>query len=286
MIKVNKLSFTYPGNRKETLHDLSFEIKAGEIFGFLGPSGAGKSTTQKILFGLLKYYQGSIEIMDKEIKTWDSQIYEQIGISFELPNHYSNLTAMENLDYFKSLYTGNCYDPLEVLTWVGLEDAAQVRVQNYSKGMKIRLNVARSILHKPKILFLDEPTSGLDPVNAKMVKDLVLKLRDEGATVFVTTHNMIVADELCDQVAFITDGAIRAIDSPQVLKKKYGKRSVVVDYQKDEKVLDKEFMLDGLGKNSAFIDLLSTASSIEAIHSQETTLEDIFIRITGEGLKS
>ncbi len=284
MINVSNLSFTYDGNAKETLHDLSFEVKAGEIFGFLGPSGAGKSTTQKILFGLLKKYQGSIKVMDKEIKEWDSSIYEQIGISFELPNHYSNLSALENLEYFKSLYKGSCHETLEILKWVGLEDSANIRVQNFSKGMKIRLNVARSILHNPKILFLDEPTSGLDPVNAKMIKDLVLRLRDAGATVFVTTHNMTVADELCDQVGFITNGQIRAIDSPQSLKKKYGKRSIVVSYLAEGKINQEEFPIEGLGVNNEFIDLLNSGHSVESLHSQETTLEDIFIRITGEEL--
>lgn len=284
MIKVHNLTFTYKGNTKETLHDLSFEVKAGEIFGFLGPSGAGKSTTQKILFGLLKEYQGSIQVMEKEIKEWDSRIYEEIGISFELPNHYSNLSALENLEYFKSLYKGSCHEPLEVLKWVGLEDVANVRVQNFSKGMKIRLNVARSILHNPQILFLDEPTSGLDPVNARMIKDLVLRLRDEGATVFITTHNMTVAEELCDQVAFITSGIIRAIDSPQALKKKYGRRSVVVSYLNKGELCQEEFLIDGLGVNNEFINLLNSGHSIESLHSQETTLEDIFIRITGEEL--
>ena len=284
MIDVSHLIFTYEGNAKETLHDLSFSVKAGEIFGFLGPSGAGKSTTQKILYGLLKDYMGSVRIMDKEIKDWDSQIYEQIGISFELPNHYTSLTALENLDYFKTLYAGAGYEPRQVLEWVGLLDAANTRVQNFSKGMKIRLNVARSILHAPRILFLDEPTSGLDPVNARVIKDLVLRLRDEGATVFVTTHSMTLADELCDKVAFITGGAIRAMDDPETLKKKYGKRSVMVDYLMEGKLKKEEFPIEGLGKNKDFIALLNAGHAIETLHSQETTLEDVFIRVTGEEL--
>lgn len=284
MIKVENLNFTYPGNQSPTINDVCFEIARGEIFGLLGPSGAGKSTTQKILFGLLKDYTGKVSVMDKEIQDWDSGLYEKIGISFELPNHYLNLTAEENLEYFGSLYAGDKLDILEVLEWVGLKDAAAMRVSNFSKGMKVRLNVARSLLHKPEILFLDEPTSGLDPVNARIMKDLILNLREKGATVFVTTHNMMVADELCDRVAFITDGSIRAVDSPEKLKKQYGKRTVVVGYTQGDQAKEDEFPIEGLGKNADFLNLLNAAGSIETIHSQETTLEDIFIKITGKEL--
>ena len=284
MIKVNDLSYKYSTNSKLTLKGISFKIDKGEIFGFLGPSGAGKSTTQKILFGLLKNYLGSVSLMGKEISEWDSTIYEKIGVSFELPNHYMNLTAKENLDYFSSLYSVECNNTLDVLSWVGLMEDGDKKIKNFSKGMKIRLNVARSILHKPKILFLDEPTSGLDPVNARMIKDLILRLRDEGATIFVTTHNMSVADELCNQVAFITDGEVRLIDSPEALKKSYGKRNITVSFKKGKEIMKKEFPIEGLGINKVFIDLLNSGNEIESIHSQETTLEDIFIRVTGEEL--
>lgn len=230
MIEVRNLHYTYPGASQETLHGLNFTIKDREIFGFLGPSGAGKSTTQKILIGLLKNYQGSITVLGQELNTWSHAYYEQIGVSFELPNHYLKLTALENLAYFRSLYSHPTCDPMEVLAWVGLADDAHKRVATFSKGMKIRLNVARSLLHQPKLLFLDEPTSGLDPVNARHIKDLILQQRAQGATVFITTHDMMVADELCDRVAFIAAGKIDVIDAPGVLKKQYGKRSVVVEY--------------------------------------------------------
>ncbi|QUI21381.1 ABC transporter ATP-binding protein [Vallitalea pronyensis] len=284
MISVKDLVFTYSGNKKETLKGLNFEVKNKEIFGFLGPSGAGKSTTQKILYGLLKGYSGDVKIMNKEINAWHADLYEKIGISFEMPNHYTKLTAFENLTYFGSLYSGSTYEPMELLKWVGLEEDAHKRVSDYSKGMKIRLNVARSLIHKPKLLFLDEPTSGLDPVNARNIKDLILRFRDLGTTVFITTHNMMVADELCDQVAFVTDGNIRAIDSPEALKKKYGKRNVKVTYHDKGKEGNKEFPIEGLGKNEAFYHLLNSGVTIDRLHSQETTLDNIFIQITGEEL--
>lgn len=285
MITVKNLTYTYPGAAKETLHGLNFEITPGEIFGFLGPSGAGKSTTQNILIGLLKAYHGSVQIMNKEIGEWGHDLYEHIGVSFELPNHYLKLTAVENLTHFKSLYSGPTLSPLEVLEWVGLKEEADKKVEAYSKGMKVRLNVARSLIHRPKLLFLDEPTAGLDPVNARKIKDLVLGLRQQGTTVFVTTHNMNVADELCDRVAFITGGSISLIDAPDTLKKRYGKRDVRVAYRNGvESIQEADFPLDGLGRNPAFLDLLNTAPHIEAIHTQETTLENIFIEVTGQEL--
>jgi len=287
MITVKNLTYTYLGADNETLHGLNFEIARGEIFGFLGPSGSGKSTTQNIIIGLVKEYGGSIEVMGREVSEWGQDYYEHVGVSFELPNHYLKLTALENLEYFCSLYDGDTLESMEVLKWVGLDKDANKRVSDFSKGMKFRLNVARSLIHKPKILFLDEPTSGLDPVNARKVKDLILKLRSQGTTVFITTHDMMVADELCDRVAFITAGNIGVINSPAVLKKQYGKRNIRVEYlneQNKKSSTYKEFPLDDLGNNNEFLELLKYDKNIETIHTQETTLEKIFIQVTGEEL--
>ncbi|MEO1286423.1 MAG: ABC transporter ATP-binding protein [Chloroflexota bacterium] len=251
----------------------------------LGPSGAGKSTTQKILIGLLKDYGGNISVMGREVCDWGQDYYEHVGVSFELPNHYLKLTALENLKYFQSLYSGETNDLMYLLERVGLAEDADKKVDDYSKGMKIRLNVARSLIHKPKVLFLDEPTSGLDPVNARNIKDFILDLRQQGTTVFVTTHNMSVADELCDRVAFITNGNISLIDAPSTLKKQYGKRNVEVEYLNGAREVQcREFPLDNLGNNSEFTNLLQSASRIETIHTQETTLENIFIEVTGQEL--
>lgn len=287
MISVKNLTFTYPAAAEETLHGLNFEIPEGEIFGFLGPSGAGKTTTQNILIGLLKTYGGTVKVMGQEISQWGQDFYEHIGISFEMPNHYLKLSALENLQHFGALYGDKTHDPMEILDWVGLKEDADKKVEAFSKGMKVRLNVARSILHKPKILFLDEPTNGLDPVNARNIKDLVLKLRRQGMTVFVTTHDMMVADELCDRVAFITAGNLNIIDAPSTLKKQYGKRLVKVEYLNDSQETHfQEFPLDRLGDNKPFLTLLKSNHRLETIHSQETTLDNIFIEVTGQELDS
>jgi fluoroquinolone transport system ATP-binding protein len=285
MITINDLAFTYPGAAASTLKGLSFAVRQREIFGFLGPSGAGKSTTQNILIRLLRDYRGLAQIMGRELSAWGQDYYEHIGVSFELPNHYLKLTARENLAYFGSLYSGDCYTSEDVLDWVGLTEAADKRVSEFSKGMKIRLNVARSLIHRPKLLFLDEPTSGLDPVNAEKIKQLVLRLREDGTTVFVTTHNMQLADTLCDRVAFITEGQISAIDAPSSLRKQYGRRVVRVDYRDGAGTLEsEEFALDDLGGDARFQSLISNGARIEAIHSEEATLDAIFIEVTGQEL--
>jgi len=284
MITVENLRFTYPGGKQEAIRGIDFHIEKGEILGFLGPSGAGKSTTQKILIRLLQKYQGNVSVMGKELNAWGSDYYERVGVSFELPNHYLRLTGLENLNYFKSLYSKDTADPMALLERVGLADAADERVSAYSKGMKGRLTFARSLLNKPEILFLDEPASGLDPVNARLIKDIILEQREKGTTVFVTTHNMMVADELADRVAFIVDGEISLIDSPSELKKRFGKREVTVQYRNGtDAVQSAEFPMDGLGMNNEFISLLNQ-TRVETIHTQETTLENIFIEVTGKEL--
>lgn len=283
MITVNNLTFTYAGGSKPAIQNLNFTVAPGEIFGFLGPSGAGKSTTQKILNGLLNGYQGEITILGQELNQWQSDYYEHIGVSFELPNHYLRLTALENLAYFRSLYSGPTEDPRQLLAKVGLGEDGDTLVGQYSKGMRMRLNFVRALLHKPKLLFLDEPTSGMDPVNAKIIKDLIQGLKDEGRTIFLTTHNMNVADELCDRVAFIVDGEIKLIDTPKALKIQHGQRQILIEYGLNGRWQQQQFPLDQLGYNSEFISLLQR-NDIQTIHTQETSLERIFIQVTGQEL--
>lgn len=283
MIEVNDLEFIYPKSKNETIKGLNFSVKKGEIFGFLGPSGAGKSTTQKILIGILKNYKGKVKVMGREIKDWNKELYEKVGISFELPNLYRKLTAIENLNFIKAFYEGEMEEPMELLKMVGLEDKANLKVSQYSKGMKMRLNFARAFIHNPDLIFLDEPTAGLDPVNAKNIKEIVLNKKKQGKTIFLTTHNMAVADELCDRVAFIVDGEIKLIDSPKELKIRHGKRSLRVEYYNNDSASYIDFDLKNIGYNDKFIELLRN-KPIKTIHTGEASLEDIFIQTTGRGL--
>ena len=282
MIEVKQLDYTYKVNTVPAVKGLNFTVQPGEIFGFLGPSGAGKSTTQKILIGLLTGYRGEINVLGKNLNNWDSSYYDRIGISFELPNHYLKLTGYENLKFFSTFYNVPTRNPSELLKMVGLEEDSDKKVEGYSKGMKMRLNFIRSLLHDPQLLFLDEPTSGLDPVNARKIKDIILDLKKQGKTIFITTHNMYDADELCDRVAFITGGELKIIDSPHQLKLQNGKRIVRVEYQ-NEISEQREFEMDTIGTNNEFLKIIKDHRLI-SIHSEEATLDDVFIKVTGKHL--
>jgi len=282
MITVDNLVFTYSGAELPAVRGLSFEIQPGEIFGFLGPSGAGKSTTQKILIRLLRDFSGNIAILGRDLRAWNDDYYEEVGVSFELPNHYGKLTALENLRYFSRLYRNSPLAPERLLEMVGLGDDGNLLASQFSKGMKIRLNLARALIHSPKLLFLDEPTAGLDPVNARRIKDLILDQKRNGRTVFLTTHDMSIADELCDRVAFIVDGQISLIDSPRALKLQYGRKDVRVEYLAGDQTRWQEFSLQNLAGNPDFLDCLR--QPVQTIHTQEATLENIFIAVTGRSL--
>lgn len=283
MIDVRELTFRYPGSSQPAIRSIDFHVNRGEIFGFVGPSGAGKSTAQKILIRLLRNYEGTVQVLDRDLNTWGNDYYERIGVSFELPNHYLKLTALENLSAFRGFYAGPTEDPRALLDAVGLSDDGEKRVSQFSKGMRLRLNVARSLLNRPELLFLDEPTSGLDPVTGRLVRDLVRERRDQGATVILTTHNMTLADELCDRVAFLVDGRIELVDAPRTLKLRHGRRFVRVELDVDGTLENREFPLEGLGDNPEFLATLRS-DALQTIHTQETTLEDIFIQLTGRTL--
>ncbi len=284
MFKVKDLKYRYPKGETDVINGISFDIKKGEIFGFLGPSGAGKSTTQKILIKILGGYEGQISYSGKNITEFNDEFYENIGVSFEMPIHFSKMTAMENINFFLKLYKNNA-NVEELMKRVGLWEDKDKMVGEYSKGMKIRLNIVRAMLNNPEMLFMDEPTNGLDPTNAMILKDMIKEFRANGGTVFITSHIMSDIDQLCDRVAFIVDGRIIEMDSPRNLKIKYGKRSMFLEYKEDGKTIGVEFPLDGIGKNKKFLDLLQT-KEIETLHSGETTLEDIFIQVTGVKLKN
>ncbi|MFD1737982.1 ABC transporter ATP-binding protein [Bacillus salitolerans] len=284
MIKVENLSYRYPSKKEETLKNISFQVKKGEIFGFLGPSGAGKSTTQKILIGILKDYKGSVSVFNEELSTLGSNYYEKIGVAFEFPNFYGKLTAYENLKLFQRLYAGKTAEPMGLLKKMGLLQDAHVRFSNYSKGMKMRLNFCRALLNNPDLIFLDEPTSGLDPVNSKIMRESIQELKEQGKTIVLTTHNMHVADEICDKVAFMVDGQISLIESPNALKIQKGKKQLELMYLQDGSMEKAEFSLQGIGENTEFLQTIKRHEII-TMHTQEATLEDIFIEVTGRKLQ-
>jgi fluoroquinolone transport system ATP-binding protein len=279
MIEVENLKFKYKNESNYALKGVSFKISKGEVFGFLGPSGSGKSTTQKILFNLLRDYEGSAKMNHIELKDWGRDLYQKIGVGFELPNHYLKLSALENLNFFAAFYE-NTLNPMNLLERVGLDKDANKKVGEFSKGMKMRLNFVRAVMHQPEMLFLDEPTSGLDPSNAKVIKDWILDLKKEGKTIFITTHQMHDADELCDQIAFLAEGEIKALDSPQNLKMKYSKNNLNVNLINGE---IHSFELNNIGQNADFLQLISN-NPIQSMHSEEANLDEVFIKVTGKSL--
>ena len=295
MIEVRELRHAYTRDGRPAVDGISFEVAQGEVFGFLGPNGAGKSTTQKVLTGLLPLQGGWVEVAGRDIRRPTAEFFNLIGVSFENPNVYLKLTGLENLRFFASLYDGPTADPLDLLRKVGLEDAANRRAATYSKGMRQRLVLARSMLNRPKLWFLDEPTTGLDPTATQWVLDLVREHRDGGATVFLTTHNMHVAEALCDRVAFLNEGRIAALDTPRNLKLGYGERVVAVEYREDGGAGGSEGGGDGRPLRREALSLTSAeqrqrlaelvaGGRLETVHSQEATLEEVFIKVTGRGL--
>lgn len=283
MIKVEGLYHSYSGGEPYAVKNVGFEVGKAEIFGFLGPSGAGKSTTQGVLTGLLQLQKGHVTVAGYDLRHIKNEMFNSIGVSFEQSNIYSKLTAKENLAFYGKLFDVPTRDPMELLRMVGLEGKENIRAGEFSKGMKQRLTFARSMINDPKLWFLDEPTTGLDPAIAAGIKEIIKERNRAGATVFLSTHNMYIADELCGRVAFIVDGEIKLIDSPQNLKLQYG-----------EKLVEMEYVENGEKKKAAFSTVLPEDKArikdildrftILTMHSKEATLEEIFIKVTGRGL--
>lgn len=281
MVQVENLSFDYAGKGQYVVSDISFQISEGEIFGFLGPSGAGKSTVQNLMIGLLKLHKGQINYDGVSIHRLGKEFFNQVGVSFEQPNLYPNLSGEENLRYFAGLFSVPTIPPMELLEKVGLLESANKKAGDYSKGMRQRLVFARALINRPHYLFLDEPTSGLDPTTAAKICDIIIEQKKRGTVIFLTTHNMELADKICDRVAFLEGGKIRAMDTPYNLKLKYGQQTVSITYRQNGKEL--KVLLD-LNKDKEQIANIVSNYEIITIHSSEATLEDIFIKVTGRRL--
>jgi ABC-type multidrug transport system ATPase subunit len=281
VIEVKNLTFSYSKD-KQALHGLDFTVKDGEIFGFLGPNGSGKSTTQKILTGLLRGHGGKVSLFGQDISVAQGpEFFQKIGVLFEFPYLYASLSAVDNLNYFASFYpreqrrdVGELLDMLEFK-----RDFLKKPVSSYSKGMRQRVSMARALVSSPRLLFLDEPTSGLDPSGAVLFRKIIEQERKKGTTVFVTTHNMVDADLLCDRVAFIVGGNLVALDTPKRLKEKNSNHGVVIDYlyqgRRERKTIEATELASGVP---------FACDEMISIHSQEPTLEDMFIQYTGRGL--
>ena len=275
------LSFSY--GQLKAVQGISFQLNPGEILGLLGPNGAGKSTTIKMLTGQLTPDTGSIHILGMEMSLDNPEVQARIGVCFEEKNLYLNMTGRENLKFFSRLFGLKDFDSDELLRRVDLAHRADDRVSIYSKGMRQRLMMARAIINTPDLLFLDEPTEGLDPVSSRTIRNIIKEQAEHGAAVLLTTHDMWEADELSDRVAFLNEGKLYIVDTPDNLKMKYGRRSVKIRLGSGSQEREETIELEAEDAGDRIRELVNS-HNIMTIHTEEATLEDIFIEITGRGL--
>ncbi len=277
-------TLTYRYGDLTAVDHISFDVARGEVLGFLGPNGAGKSTTIKMLTGQLRPQEGQAMLLGQNMAKHAKQVQASIGVCFEITNLYEQMSGAENLKLFARLFGIKEFDPDALLKRVGLDGRGKDRVDTYSKGMKQRLMIARALVNAPDILFLDEPTEGLDPASAAAIRRIIAEEQARGATVFLTTHDMLEADKLSDRVAFINQGQIVALDTPHALKQKYGLRRLRAEVTTASGELQtREIVLDE-PQTPEMVEQLFSSEHVVTLHSEEATLEDIFIQITGREL--
>ncbi len=262
------------------LNHLDFSVESGEIFGFLGPSGAGKTTTIKILTGQLLASSGETKLLGIATDALTQDIYQEVGIVTDNSGLYENVSVYRNMKFFADLLKVDKKRIDFLLDRVGLAQDKKKLARRLSKGMRQRLVLARALLHSPKVLFLDEPTSGLDPATAQAIHKLLKEVQAEGTTIFLTTHNMEEATKLCDRVALLNDGKIVSLDTP---------RNTCLNFKRERKLevglKDKSQVI--INQDPAGIAQLNEWLSqdlVETIHSNEPTLEEVFIAKTGREL--
>ncbi|WP_040951691.1 ABC transporter ATP-binding protein [Gorillibacterium massiliense] len=231
MLEVGGLMKKY--GKKDALANVTFSIKAGSTFGFLGPNGAGKSTTMKILTGIVKADSGTVKLFGKSIEDDPDAIARYIGYVPQDITLYENLSATDNLLFFGEAYgvSGTVLKKRveELLAQVGLSDRAKDTVKTYSGGMKRRVNLAAAMLHKPKLLILDEPTVGIDPQSRNHIFEMIRELNREGVTIIYSTHYMEEVEALCDEVAIMDQGTVKAKGPLGSLLEQYGRKSIYLE---------------------------------------------------------
>lgn len=272
MIKVERVTKRFGDNI--ALNQISFSINEGEIFGFLGPSGSGKTTMINILTGQLQANSGKTELLGKDSQKLLPSDFEELGLVGDTSGYYEKLSLYNNLLLFARLYGVSKSRIGEILKQVGLYDSKDTPAEKLSTGMRQRMLLARALINYPKVLFLDEPTSGLDPTTSKKIHKLLQELKERGTTIFLTTHDMNEATLLCDNLALLNKGDLIEQGSPGEIIQKYNtEKNVAVTYS------------DSTKKVVRFEDLQQEDyKKMVTIHSCEPTLEDIFIKLTGEKL--
>lgn len=301
-IVINNLKKEY--KNITALNGINFKVNQGEIFGFLGPNGAGKTTTMRILLGLLNPTAGSSQIFGMSSTELNNRIRKKIGVVFEENNLYKHLTGQENLEFFASLYNVPTQKINQLLDFFQLEQARDLQIKNYSKGMKQRLLIARAVIARPELLILDEPTSGLDPASIEIIHQAIQQFKRENKTVFLSSHFMEEVERLCDRIAFINNGEIITITTPAQLKSYYGNKNIKIKVKhKNQSIEGLKSFLPETAKfedslNSAIISLpldhemtgslidkIKSNYSILSIQTEEASLHQVFIELTKENKK-
>ena len=307
-IKVEDLTKTFNG--VTAVDHISFNVNNGELFGLLGPNGAGKTTTINILSTLIKPTSGYAEVAGFNVLKDRDAVRNSIGVVFQDTALDNRLTGRENLEFHSVMYGMSKEESneriREVLELVELSDKANVLVEKYSGGMKRRLEIARGLIHKPKVLFLDEPSLGLDAQTRRHIWEYIKKLNKEEVSIILTTHYMEEADYLCERVAIVDHGKIVALDTPQNLKDSLGGDVVSLELQEQnnngfEAELKGFEWIGGIDRHDGMLDLkvknadkhlpeiFSTAErrgvAINSVHLRKPSLEDVFLRYTGKTIR-
>lgn len=279
MIFIENLSVKF--DHFTAVNQLSLEVKSGELFGFLGPNGAGKTTTIKVLTGAIKANSGDARINGLSVSKDFNAIKKIIGYVPDTENHIEDFTGRENLNLYAKLYQIPLAKVDEWLAHLQLSEAADLKVANYSKGMKKKLLIARELLHSPKLVFFDEPTANLDAHSVQLVRNLLKRLSAQGTTVFLTTHDMAEVEQICDRVAILANGKLIACETPTAFITKHAERFCDVQYDEGANMVRETFHLDKDADCQKLSDIILTKHCVR-VHSREFCFEDVFKKLTGE----
>ena len=300
-----KKTFKTKQGNVEAVRDVSFKVNKGEIFGILGPNGAGKSTTILMLTTLLRITSGTAKINDLDVVKNDSEVRDKIGIALQDTGIDNLLTARE-LFYTTARLWGLSKSKSkdrteEMLNLVGLTEAADRRVKTYSGGMKRRLDLGLSLVHKPEVLFLDEPTTGLDPGSRRVLWDEIKKLRDEGVTIILTTQYLEEADELANRISIIDEGLVVAEGTPDELKSSIGGDVITLTFRSDDDAIKAQTIIEnsdiednqirvtvenGAEKIPNLLNqLVSKDINVQSVSANKPSLDDVFLKVTGYRLE-
>jgi ABC-2 type transport system ATP-binding protein len=267
--------------RFTAVNDLTLSVATGELFGFLGPNGAGKSTTIKVLIGVCKPTAGLVEVAGFRIPDQLNQIKPLFGYVPDTENHIEEFTGRENLNLFADLYSIERDAGKTALIRLELEEAADLPVRNYSKGMRRKLLIAREIMHQPRILYLDEPTANLDAHSTEVVRRLLRELASSGVTVFMTTHDMEEVEAICDRVAILAKGRLIECDTPANFVVRHAERKVEIQFELEGEMFREVLNLDRPVERERLAMLIQTGHC-SRLHTQEFHFEDVFLKLTGQ----